>query len=66
LELLLGIQGWRANAFDYARIIDVSNNIYNMPEEVRDTYQQVYAKVMYTNNIYYFKGGAINDAMPMP
>ena len=39
LELLLGIQGWRANAFDYARIMDVNNNIYNMPEEVRDSYQ---------------------------
>jgi hypothetical protein len=30
LELLLGVQGWRANVFDLARIQDINNNIYSM------------------------------------
>ena len=47
LELLLGVQGWRSNIFDLARIQDVNKNIYSMSDEEKDTYQQVLSKVMF-------------------
>ena len=38
LELLLGVQGWRANVFDLRRLTDISTNINQMPEDQRETY----------------------------
>jgi hypothetical protein len=38
LELLLGVQGWRANVFDLRRLADISTNINQMPEDQRETY----------------------------
>ena len=38
LELLLGVQGWRANVFDLKRIADINTNINQMPEDQRETY----------------------------
>lgn len=46
LELLLGVQGWRSNVFDLPRIQDISRNIYNMPDDQKNAYQQMLSKVM--------------------
>lgn len=44
LELLLGIQGWRANAFDLRRVYNVYSNINSLEDTDQIAYQQLMGK----------------------
>jgi len=68
LELLLGVQGWRANVFDLPRIQDINNNIYNMPEDQKESYQQLLAKVMFLQPVYAYEMAPMQrgDDMAVP
>ena len=46
LALLLGVQGWRSNAFDLSSILNVSSSLAAIGEEELELYDQLYGTVL--------------------